>query len=80
MSLGIAFKGPEGIVLTADSRVTLHAFRDVGGQQFVIPATFDYATKLLTVEDGEKPTYVAAVTYGLSATSRLRCSSCRLAP
>ena len=25
MSLGIAFKGPEGIVLAADSRVTIHA-------------------------------------------------------
>lgn len=47
MSLGIAFKGPEGLVLAADSRVTLNASRTVGAQTLIIPATFDYATKLL---------------------------------
>ena len=65
MSLGIAFKSPEGIVLAADSRVTLNALRqDQSGQKFVIPATFDYATKLLTVKD---QTHVAAITYGVGA-------------
>ncbi len=67
MSLGIAFKGPEGIVLAADSRVTLNAVRqDAGGQKLVIPATFDYATKLLTVKDAAQD-HVAAITYGLGA-------------
>lgn len=62
MSLGIAFKGPEGIVLAADSRVTLLA--QTQADQRLIPATFDNATKLLKV-NGQK--YVGAVTYGLGA-------------
>lgn len=66
MSLGIAFKGPEGIVLAADSRVTLFVQQlDVSGQVGqVIPATFDNATKLLKVRDQQ---HVGAVTYGLGA-------------
>lgn len=65
MSLGIAFKGPEGIVLAADSRVTLNAeMRQPNGGRVVIPATFDNATKLLKVK-GQR--YVGAVTYGLGA-------------
>jgi hypothetical protein len=59
MSLGIAFKGPEGIVLAADSRVTLTV--QVPGQPFVVPATYDNATKLLNVADQK---YVGVVTYG----------------
>ena len=62
MSLGIAFKGPEGIVLAADSRVTLMA--QIAGQNVAIPSTFDNATKLLKIE-GQK--HVGAVTYGLGA-------------
>lgn len=52
MCLGIVFKGPEGIVLAADSRVTLMA-QVPGGP--VVPATFDNTTKLLRVngQDGE---------------------------
>ncbi|MGD0267373.1 MAG: hypothetical protein ABSD47_20875 [Candidatus Methylomirabilota bacterium] len=70
MSLGIAFKGPEGIVLAADSRVTLMAITQgnpaVPGlpQQVVLPATFDNATKLLQITS--QP-YVGAVTYGAGA-------------
>lgn len=59
MSLGIAFKGPEGIVLAADSRVTI--MTQIPGQQVTIPATFDNATKLLKVEGQE---HVGVVTYG----------------
>ncbi len=60
MSLGIAFKGPEGIVLAADSRVTLTA--QLGGDEKVtIPVTFDNATKLLRVTGQD---YVGVVTYG----------------
>jgi hypothetical protein len=67
VSLGIAIKGPEGIVLAADSRVTL--FNQLPnpqspGQTLIIPATFDNATKLLKVTDQNS---VGAVTYGLGA-------------
>lgn len=65
MSLGIAFKGAEGIVLAADSRVTLNAILNQPGQPpLAIPATFDNATKVLRVP-GQK--YVGAVTYGVGA-------------
>ncbi len=62
MSLGIAFKGPEGIVLAADSRVTLTA--QVPQQNMLLPSTFDNATKLLHV--ASQP-FVGVVTYGLGA-------------
>lgn len=68
MSLGIIIKGTEGIVLAADSRVTL--FTPWPGaapnQQVMIPATFDNATKLLKVNN-EHHKHVAAVTFGLGA-------------
>src|ERR1043166_7161045 len=66
MSLGIAFKGSEGIVLAADSRVTLTVQQPtpVAGQIVLLPATFDNATKLLKVKGQE---HVAAVTYGVGA-------------
>src|SRR5450631_898848 len=65
MSLGIAFKGPEGIVLAADSRVTIMAQHVVPGQPpFVVPSTFDNATKLLRIK-GQN--HVGAVTYGMGA-------------
>ena len=60
MSLGIVFKGPEGIVLAADSRVTLTARNPESN--LVHNATFDNATKMLQVADQQ---YVGAVTYGL---------------
>jgi hypothetical protein len=61
MSLGIAFKGPEGIVLAADSRVTLNAEIKEVGEKLVIPSTFDNAIKLLRFQGHD---YVGAVTYG----------------
>jgi hypothetical protein len=68
MSLGIVFKGTEGIVLAADSRVTLMATlpnlapQNPGVQQVVVvPATFDNASKLLRVKGQD---YVGAVTFG----------------
>lgn len=65
MSLGIVFKGPEGIVLAADSRVTINAERPIGPTKtLILPSTFDNATKLLKVNGHE---YVGAVTYGLGA-------------
>ena len=69
MSLGIAFKGPEGIVLAADSRVTLNSQVQIpqgpqGPISMLLPSTFDNATKLLKVKGQD---YVGAVTYGLGA-------------
>ena len=61
LSLGIAFKGPEGIVLAADSRVTLTG---QAGSDLLIQAHYDNATKLLKVKDHD---HVGAVTYGLGA-------------
>ncbi len=64
MSLGIVFKGPEGIVL-ADSRVTLTAqVPQPNGSFLLLPATFDNATKLLRVKGQD---FAGAVTYGAGA-------------
>ena len=61
MSLGVVIKGPEGVVLATDSRVTLEA-RQQNGPSFHV--TFDNATKILSFS---KPhNYVAAITYGLA--------------
>ncbi|MCP4416717.1 MAG: hypothetical protein GY805_08845 [Chloroflexi bacterium] len=61
MSLGIVIKGPEGLVLAADSRVTLSAQTPQGN----IHVNYDNATKLLSFS---KPNnYVSAVTYGQAA-------------
>lgn len=66
MSLGIVFKGSEGIVLAADSRVTLTARR--ANSQVLLPAHFDNATKLLKVAGQQ---FVAAVTYGAGAIDEM---------
>ncbi|MEX2166223.1 MAG: hypothetical protein WD852_04275 [Methyloceanibacter sp.] len=60
MTLAVVFKGAEGIVLAADSRVTLTA--QIGNEK--ISSHYDNATKLLKVAGQD---YVAAVTYGLGA-------------
>jgi hypothetical protein len=67
MSLGIVVKGPEGLVLAADSRVTL-----VGQQQGQPPTlvNFDNATKLLSFGESSAINphrYIGAVTYGQAA-------------
>ena len=62
MSLGIAIKGPEGIVLAAESRVTLTAATPDGSQ---IPVNYDNASKLLSFQ--EPNASVGVVTYGLAA-------------
>lgn len=65
MSLGIVFKGAEGIVLAADSRVTLtKTIQQSATQTLAVPATFDNATKLLRVKGQD---FVGAVTYGVGA-------------
>lgn len=63
MSLGIVVKGSEGIVLAADSRVTLTAhFQQPDKSVLQLPVNFDNATKLLTF--AEPNNWVSAVTYG----------------
>jgi hypothetical protein len=60
MSLGIVFKGAEGIVLAADGRVTLMAQMPTPqGPPILLPATFDNASKLLQVPS---QTHVGAIT------------------
>jgi hypothetical protein len=69
MSLGIAIKSAEGIVLAADSRVTLFAQAPAGLLQgpggaaapaMLLPATYDSATKLLSFPDRK----MGAITFG----------------
>ena len=60
MSLGVVLNGPEGVVLAADTRVTLYAQKGDGSPQMVV--NFDNATKLLTFDRDHR--WVGAVTYG----------------
>jgi len=64
MSLGVVFKGPEGIVLAADSRVTLNVEMAADTGKVLVPSTYDNATKLLEFQNQK---YVGAVTYGIGA-------------
>jgi hypothetical protein len=61
MTLAIAVKGTEGIVLAVDSRVTLQFSIQQGGHTAIIPATYDNAIKLLRVK---KQNFVGAITFG----------------
>jgi len=60
MSLGIIVKGPEGIVIASESRLTLGAQLQDGTQ---FPVSYDTATKILHFT-GKKHRFVGAVTYG----------------
>ena len=62
MSLGVVIKGPEGIVLAADSRITLEAQKPGQPPPPLLIVNFDNATKLLRFSGIHK--YVGAVTYG----------------
>ena len=66
MSLGIVFKGAEGIVLAADSRVTLYNQKPslIPNQTISVPSYYDNAQKLLYCNS---QTHIGAVTYGLGA-------------
>lgn len=76
MSLGIIFKGTEGVVLAADSRVTILGSipNPATNQPIAVPATFDNASKILKVRGQE---YIGAVTFGVGAlgTSEPRTAS-----
>ena len=60
MSLGVVVKGPEGVVLAADTRITLNATNP--NQPPSLLVNFDNATKLLSF--GEPHKWIGAVTYG----------------
>jgi hypothetical protein len=62
MSLGMAIAGPEGLVLAAESRVTLTA--QAAGQP-PLHVNYDNATKLLSFSPPN--THLGAVTYGLGS-------------
>ena len=69
MSLGIVIKGPEGIVLAADSRVTLAIQQEIpDGNILIREFHFDNSHKLLHFSEDlkEKHGYVGAVTYGMA--------------
>lgn len=59
MSIGIVLKGTEGLVLAADSRITLTTQK---GNR-TIPITYDNARKVL--QFAQPHNYVGAITYGL---------------
>jgi len=65
VSLGIVVKAPEGLVLAAESRLTLQGENRTTGEKFVV--SFDNATKLLAFGPADRPRSVAAVTYGQAA-------------
>ena len=62
MSLGIVVKGPEGLVLAAESRITLSAQAPEGPP---IHVNYDNANKLLSFKNPHN--YIGVVTYGLGA-------------
>lgn len=65
MSLGIIFKGTEGIVLAADSRVTLTTQgNQPNGMPILLQSNYDNASKVLRV-NGQN--HVGVVTFGLGA-------------
>lgn len=59
MSLGVVIKGAEGVVLAADSRITLEARQ---GNKPPIVTNFDNASKLLSFSKPNE--FIGAVTYG----------------
>ena len=66
MSLAVVIKGTEGVVLAADSRITLQAQRSRGGP--VLAINYDNAAKLLSFS---KPhDFIGVVTYGMAVIGR----------
>jgi hypothetical protein len=62
MSLGIAIKGPEGIVLAAESRTTVTSNIPTGAGVSLISSWFDSTHKVLSFSAPNR--FVGAVTYG----------------
>jgi hypothetical protein len=70
MSLGMAIRGPEGLVLAAESRVTLLQKSSTGE---VIQVNFDNATKLFSFTPPHN--FIGVVTYGLATIGSRTASS-----
>lgn len=72
MSLGVVVKGPEGVVLAADCRVTLQAEiqRADGVPAPPLVVHFDNASKLLNLSPPHD--YVGVVTYGAALVGQMR--------
>jgi hypothetical protein len=71
MTLAVAFKGPEGLVLAADSRITITATVSAGEQKQQYISYFDNATKLFEI-NGQP--HIGVLTYGntIIGTSSVR--------
>lgn len=68
MSLGIVIKGPEGIVIAADSRVTLSTKTQ---NKDIYHVNFDNATKLLAFNGkNTSNSHIGAVTYGQATVGK----------
>lgn len=68
MSLGVVIKGPEGLVLATESRLTLTRTETrfhPPGITTRLHVNYDHATKLFSLEEPHR--YVGIVTYGLGA-------------
>lgn len=64
MSLGIVVKGTEGLVLAADSRVTVRGERSLPqGEPQTVTVNYDNAKKVISFSD-EEHSHVAAITFG----------------
>jgi hypothetical protein len=64
MSLGIVVKGTEGVVLAADSRVTVQAEQQLpGGRRRPFAVNYDNAKKIITFSD-DNHSHVGAITFG----------------
>lgn len=61
MTLAVAFKGPEGLVLAVDSRITLATSTTIGSQTLVSTSYLDTAKKMFGI-DGQS--HVGVLVYG----------------
>jgi hypothetical protein len=73
VSLGIVIKAPEGIVLAAESRITLTGQNPATNDR--VQVSFDNATKLLSFAKGTSVRPVGVVTYGQAAIGQRTASS-----
>ena len=73
MSLGIVVKGPEGLVLAADSRLTLTLQYPAGANQVSVPVSFDNARKIVNFVSPHN--WFGAITFGAAAIGLRTASS-----
>jgi hypothetical protein len=77
MSLGIVVKGTEGVVLAADSRVSVHAERETqSGESIEFDVDFDNTNKLLRFSEPQHQ-HVGVLTFGQALIGRRTAHSFR---